>query len=392
VKRIKEKHVVFLLVALILVLSLAFTVQFTGSSRRFSRITEASYIVFIEDRVIYAENGKTGFVEYSGSDASSVIQAALNSLGSNGGIIWIREGTYVITSTIRVPGNVTLRGTGFATKLILADSADQEVIANKHTEDYVDSNIVISNLQIDGNGAKQTPGAQVSTIFFSRVSRSRVENCWIHGVAPGSTNAGVYALYSSYLTVRGNVIYDNSYAGVFLASGTNAIIVGNVFYHNHRGVYLAGHLNGVVKGNQIVSGDEGVRLYMSASSNLIEGNSIRDNSEEGIVITHRKGVNNLIIGNSLVNNVVQILDNGTSTIIRHNEGYRTENYGVVSVVNGSYVLHGLVATPRVVQLTSANRRVVAVVFKNSTHIEIGLWSLDGDAVTVPGEVYWSAEV
>jgi hypothetical protein len=55
-------------------------------------------------------------------------------------------------------------------------------------------------------------------------------------------------------------------------------------------------------------------------------------------------------------------------------------------------LHGLVATPTVVQLTSANQRIVAVVFRNSTHIQIGLWLLDGDAVTVPEDVYWYAEV
>jgi len=337
-------------------------------------------------------NGETGRTDYYGTDASSVIQAAIDSLGPSGGIIWIKEGTYVISSTVKVSGNVTLSGVGFATKLVLADFADQKVIANKHAEDYVDSNIVITNLQIDGNGARQTPGALVSAIFLSRVSRSRVEGCWIHNVAPLSTNAGVYALYSAYLTIRGNLIYDNPYAGIFLSGGINGIISDNMFYNNHRAVYLAGHLNGAVEGNQIVSGDEGIRMYVSASNNLIQGNLIKDNSEEGIVITHPECENNTILGNKLVNNFVQIFDDGTGTIISHNDGYRTENQGVASVSNGTYIPHSLAVTPRSVQLTPIAQRITACIFKNSTHIQVGLWLLDGNAVTEPEEVYWHAKV
>lgn len=133
-------------------------------------------------------------------------------------------------------------------------------------------------------------------------------------------------------------------------------------------------------------------MYVSASNNLIQGNLIKDNSEEGIIITHRECRNNLITGNNLVNNEIQISNSRTGTIIWHNAGYRTENGGLMSVVNGSYVSHGLVATPTTIQLTPTGRRMVASIFKNLTHIQIGLWLLDGSAVTVPEEVYWYAEV
>lgn len=387
----KKKHFTVLLAVLLLVLSTAFLVHYSQAPRKPSRVNEASYIISTDGVNNYATNGETGTIEYSGTDASSVIQAAIDSLGPSGGIIWIKEGTYVISSTVKVPGNVTLSGVGFATKLVLADFADQEVIANKHAGDYVDSDIVITNLQIDGNGAKQTLEAKVSAIFLSKVSRSRVEGCWIHNVAPKTTNAGVYALYSAYLTIRGNAIYENPYAGIFLSSGSRGIISDNMFYRNHRAVYLAGHLNGVVEGNQIVSGHEGIRLYVSASNNLIQGNLIRDNSEEGIVITHQECRNNMLLGNRLVNNIVQIFDGGTGTTIRHNDGYPTENHGIANVANGTYIPHGLAVTPRSVQLTPTARRVIACIFKNSTHIQVGFWFLDGNTVTEPEEVYWHAE-
>jgi len=324
-----------------------------------------------------------------------VIQAGIDALGSYGGTVLIREGTYVISSTIRVPGNVTLSGVGFATKLVLADYADQRVIENKHPDAFVDSNIVISNLQIDGNGAGQSnePSVSASAIFFTRVTKIRVEGCWIHRVSSvHNLNAGITTVLSNDIVIRGNVIYDNRYAGIFLSSGRGAIVSNNMFMRNHRGVYLAGHSNAIVEGNQIISNDEGVRMYQVASNNLIAGNHIEDSNEEGIVVFASICENNVIRGNYLIDNRVQILDLGTGTVIEDNEGYRTENRGTTLATNGSYILHELAATPKSVQLTATTQMVIACIFKNSTHIQIGLWYLNGTSVTQYHEIYWYVQV
>jgi len=388
----RKKHVGVLLVAFFLVLSIAFTIQYVESPRKPLKVTEASYIVFTDGGTVYASNGWTERIEYSGTDASLVIQAALDSLGSEGGMILIKEGTYVVSNTIRVPGDVTLSGVGYASKLVLADYADKEIIENKNGDAYVDSNIVIRDLQIDGNGGMQTHEAQVSAIVLTNVTNSRVEGCWIHNVAQLGTNAAIYVLHSSNVTIRGNMIYDNRYAGIFLRKGTNAIISNNWFYHNHRAVYLIDHNYGIVEGNQIVSGDEGVRMYGDASYNLIEGNFFKDNHEEAVAVIHAECEGNFVTGNYMVGNVVHVWDDGTGTVVRNNEGYRTENRGMASVVNGTYIPHGLASTPTSVQLTPTAPRIVASVNKNSTHIEVGLWFLDGSAVTEPEDVYWYVEV
>ena len=64
--------------------------------------TEASYVIFGEDTdgdgvldIIYAKNGRTGEIEFSGTDAATVIQEAIEAL-SAGGSIFIRSGRYVI--------------------------------------------------------------------------------------------------------------------------------------------------------------------------------------------------------------------------------------------------------------------------------------------------------
>jgi len=396
---LKRRFATILLVVIFsVVISTALFAQLSGSSKKnppgqVSPVSETSFIVFTDGSLVYARNGETGLVDFWGSNASEVIQAAIDGLGLHGGMILIREGSYIISRTIGVPGNVTLSGVGFATKLVLADYVDQEVIENKHPDVYADSNIVIRDLQIDGNGARQTLEAQVSAIFFSRVSHGRVEGCWIHGVSVGSPGApAILGLFTNGLVVRGNTIYDNRYAGVFLSLGTDCIVSNNVFINNHRAVYLANHLNGVVEGNQILSGDEGVRMYVTASNNLIQGNLIKDNREEGILVTHSTCVGNYLVDNYLINNVVQILDAGTGTVIRDNEGYRTENSGVASVVNGSFVRHGLASEPTLVQLTPMADRIVACLLKNATHIQVGLWFLDGTPVTEYEEIYWSTQV
>jgi len=392
----KKKYVAILLVAMFAGLSFAIVAGPLGFARKdppgkVSAVSEASYVVFTDGFTVYARNGMTGILDFSGNDAAMVIQAGIDTLGSNGGIILIKEGTYVISSTIKVPGNTTLSGVGFATKLVLADYADQTVIENKHPDAFVDNNIVISNVQIDGNGKKQSLDAPVCAISLWRVSRSRIERTWIHNVSPDSPGApAILATFSKDLMVLENTIYDNRYAGVFLSLGTNAIVSNNVFINNHRGVYLANHVNGVVEGNQILSGDEGVRMYVTASNNLIHGNLIMDNRQEGILVLHKTCKDNYLVDNYLINNVVQIFDNGTDTVIRGNDGYRTENWDVTNVVNGSFIEHGLAVTPTSVQLTPTAPRIVAVLFKNSTHIQLGLWYLDGTPVLEPEDINWYA--
>src|SRR3989442_9377187 len=78
----------------------------------------ASYIIDNESGTINAYSGSTGQVVYTGTDATTVIQNAINALPSNGGLIFIRAGTYPISSStspqspIAIPSGVALLGEG----------------------------------------------------------------------------------------------------------------------------------------------------------------------------------------------------------------------------------------------------------------------------------------
>ena len=61
-----------------------------------------SYVIYTDGSKYYAKNGSTGQVDFSSSDASTVIQNAINQIEGSGGKIFVRSGRYVISSTVTV--------------------------------------------------------------------------------------------------------------------------------------------------------------------------------------------------------------------------------------------------------------------------------------------------
>lgn len=71
-----------------------------------------SYIIFTDGTNFYAKNGLTGRIDFQGTDAASVIQAAIDAL-TKGGTIYLKEGLYPISKTINITNNgVRIVGAG----------------------------------------------------------------------------------------------------------------------------------------------------------------------------------------------------------------------------------------------------------------------------------------
>lgn len=71
---------------------------------------EASYVIRVDGTTIQAINGSTGKIDYSGTDASTVIQSAIDVLGTTGGKIFIKEGSYMLSSTLILDVKISLIG------------------------------------------------------------------------------------------------------------------------------------------------------------------------------------------------------------------------------------------------------------------------------------------
>jgi len=68
----------------------------------------ADYIIYKIGNVIYAKNGRTGTIDFSGTDASDIIQKAINTVTA--GKIFIKEGRYTVNSQITLKPGVSLEG------------------------------------------------------------------------------------------------------------------------------------------------------------------------------------------------------------------------------------------------------------------------------------------
>jgi parallel beta-helix repeat protein len=104
-------------------------------------------VIWTDGLIIYANNTERGFVEYSGTDASNVINNVLSAL-TKGGKILIKEGTYQISSSISIKkDNVSLYGSGESTKLSL-QSVNFGILL-QGSDDYWVKHTLLSDFSID---------------------------------------------------------------------------------------------------------------------------------------------------------------------------------------------------------------------------------------------------
>ena len=246
------------------------------------------------------------------------IQEAIDSLPSSGGAVFIPAGIYILSTPIKVRANITLIGESFETYLKLADGANCSIIENMNQTGFVDVNISILNMQLDGNKAYQT--APINGIYLSTAPNARIENVWAHDFPKytGGGSMGIWLLVCPNSIVRYNIVENNDYTGIMLSYSNNSEVSYNKAYHNHRGIYVSYTSHTRVMKNTVIDCDEGIRLYGSASHNRIQKNYVENSIEEGIVIMHPQCVENFIVANYLKNNLNPIIDWGTETKIRGN--------------------------------------------------------------------------
>ena len=241
----------------------------------------ASYTIFKEGNIIKAKNGRTGQIEFEDSDASTVINNAIDALPSeHGGRIFIKAGKYIITDTIVIDKtHVQLCGEGtYATWLELADNANCTLLQIGHPTNHLMFNGVF-DLSLHGNRAHNTKGSGI-LVYGYRVSDMFIErvicmSCPIHGIEIQPLNGPVDGSGARFW----NIWIKNSlfeYAGRFginIDANANKGPIWQVWLDN---VYV--YYNGV-HGIVIQGGDDDYVKWIS-----IDNPHVRANSQHGIHI------------------------------------------------------------------------------------------------------------
>ena len=238
-------------------------------------------------------------VSVDGTGDFETILEAVNELGSTGGIITIREGTYTIDTALVLVSNTTIQGTGKATKIVTTGNVAGIAIASGKTD------ITIKDIYLYGSGA----GAANSGVTMQQANNGFIiENCWIENFGAN----GLLLSGSNSIRVNNCVIKGNAGTGIFIqtfdfgaTSGDENIITANTIDGNgSHGI----HLSAAEMGH--------------TSRNIMDGNMVINNTGTGILIALVKPAStadrNSIINNTVTGNGTAITDGGTNTTNANN--------------------------------------------------------------------------
>lgn len=209
------------------------------------------------------------------------INAAIQALPATGGEIVILDGTYHITTTIRMnKDNVTLAGNGAAT-ILKCNLSNSDRTNGVITVTSVNGGCIIRDLCIKGYG------------------KSQGELQSYKGIEVESPNN----------VVSGNICLDNSSAGISFTNSNGNIITGNKCLNNG------------------VGGGNGSGLAISGSNNLISGNICSGNASDGIGVSAGNG--NIITENRCLNNSIGIRLGSDSSNVTGNICSNSRQYGIM---------------------------------------------------------------
>ena len=346
-------------------------------------------------------DGKTLWYGYS---ASYVIQSAINALGTVGGKIFIKKGTYWISSTISLnnASNVLIEGEDIdAVILMLANGANCDIFS--YTGTTLQYFFGLRDLTLHGYKAVNTAGHGIFVKYTpddGRLMDITMEHVFLRDFA--EDNIHIQTIWGLRLY---DVISENSNShGCYLGGwGTNAKLWGCKFNSNvgsglvvwlsqisvigcemgENGIYGL-DAGGSIYGLNVL----GCALYNSVKHNLFLENTIGASILGNDMRNPGTGYYDVNIASVSSNNVItenyfsKCSDAGTNNIIRFNRGFVTENSGTATISSGNtyiWVAHGLAGTPTYVQLTPKNDlggRSFWWNSANSTHFKIHISSAD----------------
>lgn len=325
-------------------------------------VTEGTYTIFAREGVYYAQNAFTGGGEISGSNASDIINRALDALADKGGRVLLTAGDYPIEHSLLVHSNTILEGEGvddknnpgLGTRLVAAKSLREPVLRN-HDPGRGDFNIIIKNLAVDGDRPDKTRVVGANGIRFTKTTRCRiidvaVYNCRDTGIVFDG-NHGTIEAQLDRVTSRGN-----NYRGIFMKTQSDFHIQNcEVGSNEEKGIVLASCSAGSLMGNNVyLNRRSGIELYNSRYMRII-GNRANHNGRSGIELVATAdgwGNWNKLIGNECYDNGqsfgdesgISIKSDGTSvsyTIVEGNTCFddqpsKTQDYGIWEHEGGDY--------------------------------------------------------
>jgi len=307
----------------------------------------ASYIIFRQGDTIYAKNGSTGAIEFSGIDASQVIQSAINSLSE--GTVFLKPATYVIDNPIYLKWGVNLIScfVGYSVQLKINSDVYGIIVNEGHCS--------IQGISIIVNAEPYTKSAILVNASSGTVVNVLIKDVYIYRskVDYGYDGAGILI----YNRLEGYGISFVRVQGAYVIGGFRYGIVINATDAGDGGAWAW------VNGNEIISSIvEGTEygFYITNSGDAVTNNNMltdcKMQASDSVYGVTKEGFHIEGKGNTLVNckvwdiaqewwaihicsdaqyteligcRFVNIWDEGTSTLQLTAYGFEGEAYMIV---------------------------------------------------------------
>ena len=316
----------------------------------------AEYIVFKDSwfgGTCYAKNGTSGKIESSGSNASLVIQYAVDEINvSGGGLLYLKSGEYIIRSTIELCKEISVVGSGWnfgggGTKLKQGANCDilrvAPAIKGVTSVGIFDLSIV-SQRDAYSKGSAITFSSNCMDVRVSDVGINYmpeygiisgngwgmviddvvIENCGLDGLRITSGTEGKIVNckinandhFGAYISTTQSKILNNEFRGNgydgLILNMPKIICIGNTFHGNHDGGYdsqlTVRNENCTVIGNNIDCQSYtayGIRLWSTSSNVTVLGNNIEDF------------------------NTIAVKDYGDFNLLAYNVGFHNSTYNYI---------------------------------------------------------------
>ncbi len=373
------------------------------------------YIIRKEGTNIQCINGSTGNIETSGTDATTIIQHAID-LVTTGGTVYIKKGVYTLTGGLTVAGSCWLRGDGwhntdnYGTMLFLGNSVDETMISVASGTRI--NRFTIQDLVIDGNSVNNASGhgihlqSDTHEAYFCNVGVFSVKDRGIYNQSALYTNinnctieyCGGGGVYSGSSTFLNSCILVGNYYGFVGASGGSSMFLNNcVIAQNDRyGILSQTDLhatNCIIYNNSDASAGTYSGIHHSSANELALMNSKVTGSSHKYQVEAATGVQSTIIIGNFFNagGTGTIRDVDGNAIIENNTGYVTQNGGAAgSTADGGTIAHGCDMTPTSATVAASVAGEIATVTSiDASNITVAIKTHAGAAGTSQ-TIYWRA--
>jgi parallel beta-helix repeat protein len=250
-------------------------------------------------------------VQATGTNDQTVINAAIAQVAAAGkGTVLLLPGQYNVSKNIIVRSNVHLKGSGWSSKIRLADNSTLDLAgiirsqgASNLSSDIDAFNITLSDFQLDGNRDRQATKNDKYGVYGA-YTNSTFENLYVrntpsYGFDPHENSRT--GSVTRNLTIRNNVVENAGLDGITLDKVVNSTIENNLTINNFRhGFNLVSESRNTRVANNVSYGNGGNGITIQTGSRKLEvvDNEVVSNQGNGIYIPE-EGVNT-ISGNKVL--------------------------------------------------------------------------------------------